>query len=188
MTRTSTTYQRCTASAIPQTVNRRIQRGRAVEPTVFFRAVARVWLALVVSHSAYGQPAPTAAEVLQKVKATFTNMSQYRWSATITEERVAASGENSVTTASVLVAVQKPNKIRWEASGSGAAPYTGMYVGDEVIVSDGINVVWYRPKLKEYTKTPMGPLVNPSALIDHIEDTFFQGFRFLGILQASLLR
>ena len=167
-------------------------RGRAIEPIVFTSAVARVWLALVVSHSAYGQPAPTAAEVLQKVKATYTNMSQYRWSATITEEQVAASGENSVTTASVLVAVQKPNQLRWVASGSGAATYTGVYVGDEVVVSDGNNVVWYRPKLKQYTKTPIGPLVTPmgtvSAFIDHIEDTFFQGFRALGTFQARLLR
>src|SRR5580700_8119933 len=79
-------------------------RGGATEPTVF---VGAVWLALVVSHSAYGQSAPPAAEVLQGVKATYKNMSQYRWSATITEEQVATSGENSVPTASVLVAVQK---------------------------------------------------------------------------------
>ena len=167
-------------------------RGRAIEPTVFLSAIVQFGLALIASHSAYGQPAPTAAEVLQEVKATYTNMSQYRWSATITEEQVAASGKNSVTAASILVAVQKPDQIRWEVTGSGAATYTGMYVGDEVIVSDGNNVVWYRPKLKQYTKTPIGPLVTPegpvSAFIDHIEDTFFQGFKVLGTFQARLLR
>jgi outer membrane lipoprotein-sorting protein len=167
-------------------------RGRAIEPIVIVSAVARIWLAIVVSNSGYGQPAPAAAEVLQKVKGTYSNLSQYRWSATITEEQVAASGESSVTTASVLVAVQKPNQIRWQVSGSGAATYTGVYVGDEVIISDGNNVVWYRPKLKEYTRTPIGPLATPmgtvSAFIDHIENTFFQGFKVLGTFQARLLR
>jgi hypothetical protein len=110
-------------------------RARAIEPIVLVSAVARIWLAFVVSHSAYCQPVPAAAEVLQKVKATYTNMNQYRWSATITEKQVSASGKNNVTTASVLVAVQKPNQVRWEVSGSGAATYTGMYVGDEIIVS-----------------------------------------------------
>ena len=165
-------------------------RGRAIEPTVF-SAIVRFGLAFIASHSAYGQPAPTAAEVLQKVRATYTNMTQYRWSATITEEQVAASGKNSVTAASILVAVQKPDQLLWEVTGSGAATYTGMYVGDEVIVSDGNNVIWYRPKLKQYTKTPIGARVTPmgtvSAFIDHIEDTFLQGFKVFGNLSGEVV-
>jgi len=161
-------------------------RGRrAIERTVFVTTlIFRHCAALIFALSATGQPpAPNVAEVLQKVKATYTNMSGYRLSETVTE---------GASTASIRVTVQRPNRLRWEVSGSGAATYTGMYVGEEVIVSDGNNVFWYRPKLGQYTKTPLGPLVTPegtvSAFIDHIEDTLFQGFKSLGAFDARLLR
>ena len=149
-------------------------------------------LVLIFTLSTFGQPAPDVAEVLQKVKTTYTGLSRYRLSATITEEQVAPSGKKSVSAASMKVTVQKPNQVNWEVSGSGATLITGMYVGEEVIVSDGNNVFWYLPKLRQYTKTPVGPLVTPmgtvSAFIEHIEDLLFDGFKHLGSDGAKLLR
>ena len=131
----------------------------------------------ILTNSAYGQSAPTAAEVLEKVRSAFTSLTQYKWSATISEEVKNAAGKSDVATTSVSVAVEKPDRLRWEVTGSGASAYTGMYVGEEVIVSDGRDVFWYTPRQKQYTKTPIGPLVTPMgtvlAFIDHIEDTFF---------------
>ena len=131
-------------------------------------------------------------KVLEKVKATYSNMSEYTWSATVTEGQPSASGKNSVDTASILVAVKKPNQFRWEVSGNGAARYTGMYVGEEVIVSDGRDVFWCDPKRKQYTKTRIGPLETPmgsvSAFIKKIEDDFFLGYSLLGQNTAKLLK
>ncbi len=170
-----------------------MRRLRAIEPSVLFSAITVfVWSSLISTDSAYGQPAPTVAEVLRKVKAAYSNMSQYRWSATITEEQVFASGKKSVSIASILVVVQERDKVRWEVTGSGAADYNGMYAGEEVIVSDGKNVSWYRPKLKQYTTTPIGPLVTPmgtvSAFIDKLEGDFFGGYQFLRPDGSRLLR
>ena len=147
---------------------------------------------LIFALSAFGQPAPDVAEVLQKVKTTYTDISQYRLSATITEEQVAPSGKKSVAAASIKVTVQKPNHLNWEVSSSDAALITGIYVGEEVIVSDGTNVFWYLPKLRQYTRTPIGPLVTPmgtvAAFIDHIEDLLFDRFKHVETDGAKLLR
>jgi outer membrane lipoprotein-sorting protein len=118
-------------------------------------------------------------------------MSQYKFSAKITEEDVDSTGKTSVNSTSIDVVVHRPNQVRWEVTGSGSATYTGMYVGEEVIVSDGTDVFWYRPKLRQFTKTPIGPIVSPSgtvsAVIDHIEDLLFDGYKHLSAEWARVL-
>jgi outer membrane lipoprotein-sorting protein len=156
---------------------------------------ARVLLAcsvFILTNWAYGQATPTAAEILEEVRSTYANMAQYKWSATISEEVKNAAGKSDVATTSVSVAVQKPDRLRWEVKGSGASAYTGMYGGEEVIVSNGKEVFWYSPRLKQYTKTPIGPLVTPMgtvlAFINSIEDTFFYGFKVADPIGAKLLK
>ena len=93
---------------------------------------------------------------------------------------------------SVHAIVQKPNRVRWEASGAGAAKTMAIFGREEIIVSDGGNVFWYLPKMKQYTKTAIGPLVTPmgtvSAFIGKIEDDYFYGFKFMDSRWAKLVK
>jgi outer membrane lipoprotein-sorting protein len=111
-------------------------------------------------------------------------MSRYEFYATVNES---LKGETSVH-----AIVQKPNRLRWEATGAGAAKFTATFGRDEIIVSDGTNVSWHLPKTKQYTKTPIGPLVTPMgtvpAFIEKIEDDYFYGFKFMDPRWANLLR
>jgi outer membrane lipoprotein-sorting protein len=162
-------------------MSRRWQIGPIVNSLAAF---SMAYCVLIASKPSYSQPAPAVAEILRDVRSRYTGMSRYEFYATVSES---LKGETSVH-----AIVQKPNRVRWEVTGPGAATFTGMYAGEEVIVSDAINVFWYRPKLMQYTKTPIGPLVTPmgtvAAFVDKIEDDLFYGFKFMDPRWAKLVR
>ena len=135
---------------------------------------------------------PDVAAILANVSRTYKNLNQYTFHATVTEE-TRTNGAKAVTKAVIVVAVQRPERIRFDVNGSGSTQFTGMYVGDEVAVSDGTDFFLYLPKFNQYTKTPLrlssstqsnrqpvSPMGTVPAFIDHVEGVFLDWYQVVG--------
>jgi outer membrane lipoprotein-sorting protein len=135
---------------------------------------------------AFAQNGPDVAQILESVSRVYSSPNQYTLHATVTEETF-TSGKGTVTSAAVVIAVKRPEQVRFEVNRSGSTEFTGMYVGDELAVSDGTNFFLYLPKFHQYTKTPLHftgtahepitPMGTVPAFIDHVEATFLDWYK-----------
>ena len=150
---------------------------------------------------AFAQSGPDVAQILASVSRVYSSPNQYTLHATVTEETFTSGKRTEVTRSAVVIAVKRPERVRFEVNRSGSTEFTGMYVGDEVAVSDGTNLFMYLSKFNQYFKTPLRlggksndqpitPMGTVPAFIDHVEATFLGWYKVVAAFadRARLLK
>jgi outer membrane lipoprotein-sorting protein/peroxiredoxin len=122
---------------------------------------------------ATAQAAETLGTLLNKMNSAYRSMRSYRDTATLTYKVNDKDAKGTAT-----FAAQRPNKLRVELNGDKL---------NTVIVSDGENLIAYRPDRKAYTKGRAPMLLMKSDFIGKT-DLPAPGARLLGLLLAANTR